>query len=193
MKKIPLDIIALSPSVSQSHNYAVLLSEHNGNRRLPIIIGGFEANAIAIAWERMKSTRPLTHDLIKNMLEVFDIGLREVVISNLIDGVFHARLICEQNNKTVEIDSRTSDALALAVRFKCPIYTYEFILDGAGIVTDSLSSQQVPVAPSPKPKDSLSNLSIDELQRNLELAIEKEEYERAAKIRDEINKRNQKL
>lgn len=193
MKKVPLEILGLSPSVSQSQNYAILLAEHNGNRRLPIIIGGFEANAIAVAWERIKVTRPLTHDLLRNMFDVFHINLREVVISNLIDGIFHARLICEQGGITTEIDSRTSDALALAVRCKCPIYTYEFILEAAGVTIDNQSGQAVVVAQTPKPKDGLSGLSVEELHRNLESAIEKEEYERAAKIRDEINKRNQKM
>jgi hypothetical protein len=193
MKKVRLEIIGLSPSVSQSQNYAILLAEHNGNRRLPIIIGGFEANAIAVAWERLKATRPLTHDLFQNVFEVFHINLREVVISNLIDGIFHARLICEQGGITAEIDSRTSDALALAVRCKCPIYTYEFILEAAGVIIDNQSGQAVVVSQTAKSKDGLSGLSLDELQRNLENAIEKEEYERAAKIRDEINKRNQKL
>lgn len=193
MKKIPLDITALSSSVSQSHNYAVLLTERNGNRRLPIVIGGFEANSIAMVWERMKMSRPLTHDLLRNILDAYHINLREVVISNLIDGIFHARLICEQGGITTEIDSRTSDALALAVRYQCPIYTYEFILEAAGVVFDGQGHAQVAVSQPSKPKEGLTGLSIEELQRNLESAIEKEEYERAAKIRDEINKRNQKL
>lgn len=136
MTKIELDIVAISHSVSQSHNYAVVLSEINGNRRLPIVIGGFEAQAIAVAMERMAPNRPLTHDLFKNTLETFDVGLQEVIISNLLDGIFYARLICERNGEIFEIDSRTSDAIALAVRFNCPIYTYEFIMESAGVVLD---------------------------------------------------------
>ena len=136
MKKIELDIVALSHSVTQSHNYAVVLGEQEGSRRLPIVIGGFEAQAIAVAMERMSPNRPLTHDLFKNTLETFNIDLKEVVINNLLDGIFYARLICLKDGELIEIDSRTSDALALAVRFDCPIYTYEFILDAAGVVLE---------------------------------------------------------
>ncbi len=192
MKKVPLDIVAVSPSVSQSNNYAILLSERGGSRRLPIIIGAFEANAIALAWERIRSIRPLTHELLGNILNIFNVKLHEIVISNLIDGVFHARLICEQGGKIVEVDSRPSDAIALAVRSKCPIYTYEFILEAAGVVIENQGNQPTVVTQMPKSKDGLSGLSLEELHRNLEIAIEEEKYEQAAKIRDEINKRNQK-
>src|SRR6056297_3272469 len=133
MKKIELDIVALSHSVAQSHNYAVVLGEKEGSRRLPIVIGGFEAQAIAVAMEGMTPNRPLTHDLFKNTLETFKVDLQEIVINNLLDGIFYARLVCMQDGERIEVDSRTSDALAMAVRFQCPIYTYEFILDAAGI------------------------------------------------------------
>ena len=123
MDKIPLDIVALHHSVTHSHNYAVILGESDGRRRLPVVIGGFEAQAIAVAMENMVPTRPLTHDLFKNTLESFNIEIKEVVINNLLDGVFHARLICMQEGEEIEIDSRTSDAIAMAVRFSCPIYT----------------------------------------------------------------------
>ena len=136
MKKIELDIVALSHSVTQSHNYAVVLGEQDGSRRLPIVIGGFEAQAIAVAMERMTPNRPLTHDLFKNTLETFDVELKEVIINNLLDGIFYARLICVKEGELVEIDSRTSDALAMAVRFNCPIFTYEFILDAAGVILE---------------------------------------------------------
>ena len=136
MKKIQLDIVALSHSVTQSHNYAVVLGEQDGSRRLPIVIGGFEAQAIAVAMERMTPNRPLTHDLFKNVLLTFDIDLQEIIINNLQDGIFYAKLICLRNGELIEIDSRTSDALAMAVRFECPIYTYEFILDRAGVVLE---------------------------------------------------------
>ncbi len=193
MKKIELDIVALSHSVTQSHNYAVVLGEQNGSRRLPIVIGGFEAQAIAVAMERMTPNRPLTHDLFKNTLETFEVDLKEVVINNLLDGIFYARLICIQNGQTVEIDSRTSDALAMAVRFQCPIYTYEFILDAAGVVLEDPENP----AGSPPPKKrkrkgvTLGSYSIDELSRLLEEVLAKEDYEQAAKIRDEINKRKE--
>jgi uncharacterized protein len=136
MKKIPLDIVGLSYSQTQSGAYALLLNESKGKRRLPIIIGGFEAQAIAIEMENMKPSRPLTHDLFKNFAETFEIKLKEVIIYNLVEGIFYAKLICARDNNEVEIDARTSDAIALAVRFNCPVYTYEFILNSAGIVMD---------------------------------------------------------
>src|SRR5690606_33060746 len=120
MKKIELDIIALSHSVTQCNNYGVVVGDQAGVRRLPMVIGGFEAQAIAVAMERMPAARPLTHDLFKNALNIGGIELQEIIINDLLDGVFYAKLICQFNNKLIEIDSRTSDALALAVRFNCP-------------------------------------------------------------------------
>jgi len=200
MKKIELDIVALSHSVTQSHNYAVVLGEQDGSRRLPIVIGGFEAQAIAVAMERMTPNRPLTHDLFKNSLETFEIDLQEVIINNLLDGIFYARLICTQNGQVVEIDSRTSDALAMAVRFNCPIYTYEFILDAAGVVledpedpaTARPTKQRKPDQGKPKSPASLKNYSIDDLNKMLDEVLGREDYEQAAKIRDEMNRRSQK-
>src|ERR1700760_4821831 len=142
MKKIELEIVALSHSITQTHSYAVVLGEINGLRRLPIVIGGFEAQAIAVALEKMHPSRPLTHDLMRNMFDSFDIDLKEIVINNLKDGIFYAQLLCQRGKDVVEIDSRTSDALALAVRFGCPIYTYEFILDSAGILMEDSSSKK---------------------------------------------------
>src|ERR1700722_8167683 len=136
MKKIKLDIIGLSYSQTQSGAYALMLNEAKGKRRLPIIIGGFEAQAIAIEMENMKPSRPLTHDLFKNFAETFEIQLKEVIVYNLVEGIFYAKLICARDNNEVEIDARTSDAIALAVRFNCPIFTYEFILNSAGIIMD---------------------------------------------------------
>ena len=134
MRKIELEIVALSHSITQTHSYAVVLGEVNGLRRLPIVIGGFEAQAIAVALEKMQPSRPLTHDLMKNFMNAFNVELHEVIISNLQEGIFYSKLICSNNDDTIEIDSRTSDALALAVRFGCPIYTYENILNSAGYV-----------------------------------------------------------
>jgi bifunctional DNase/RNase len=203
MKKIELDIVALSHSVTQSHNYAVVLGEQHGTRRLPIVIGGFEAQAIAVAMERMAPNRPLTHDLFKNAFETFDINLREVIINNLLDGIFYARLVCERNGEVYEIDSRTSDALAMAVRFNCPIYTYEFILDAAGVVLEepegstakkpaSTSSRSTSSAKQrPAKAASLTSYSVEELSKLLEEVLAKEDYEQAAKIRDEINRRKE--
>ncbi len=203
MRKISLDIVGLQPSVTQTHSYAVVLSERTGNRRLPIIIGAFEAQAIAVAVEKMLPNRPLTHDLFKNALDTFRIDLQEVIISNLLDGVFYAKLICEKDGQVIEIDSRTSDALAMAVRFNCPIYTYEFILEAAGVVleepeetaTGSQASKAKPAKSittggrSSDSKGQLSHLSMDELNRMLEEVLQNEDYEQAALIRDEIKKR----
>lgn len=191
MKKIELDIIALSHSVTQSNNYAVVLGEQEGVRRLPIVIGGFEAQAIAVAMERMTPTRPLTHDLFKNTLNIFDIELKEIIINDLLDGVFYAKLICQQNNKLIEVDSRTSDALALAVRFNCPVFTYEFILESAGVVLEG-DDEGKQTAPQKREstKKGLESYSIDTLNKMLEEAIQKEDYEKAAKIRDEMSRRS---
>ncbi len=199
MKKIELDIVALSHSVTQSHNYAVVLGEQHGSRRLPIVIGGFEAQAIAVAMERMTPNRPLTHDLFKSTLETFSIDLREVVINNLLDGIFYARLVCEKNGQVFEIDSRTSDALAMAVRFNCPIFTYEFILDAAGVVLEEPEGKggiataeggNRPQRQRPPVKGAaLSSYSAEELNRLLDEVLGKEDYEQAAKIRDEITRR----
>lgn len=204
MKKIELDIVALSHSVTQSHNYAVVLGEMEGVRRLPIVIGGAEAQSIAIAMERMTPNRPLTHDLLKNTMLTFNIDLKEVIINNLHEGVFYARLICAKEGEIVEVDSRTSDALALAVRFGCPIYTYEFILEAAGVVLEDGDSdedkQQQPKEDKPnapkkrrqkKGEKTITERSIDELNTMLEDVLSNEDYEKAAKIRDEINRRQE--
>jgi bifunctional DNase/RNase len=183
MEKVRLDIIALSHSVTQSHNYAVILGEQLGKRRLPIVIGGFEAQAIAVAMENMTPNRPLTHDLFKNTLDAFDIHLVEIVINNLLDGIFYAQLVCEQNGRILQIDARTSDAISLAVRYNCPIYTYEFILESAGVILDEDPQQESKVAAVPK-KPSLENMSVESLEKSLAEALEKEDYEKAAIIRD---------
>ena len=192
MRKIELDIVALSHSVTQSHNYAVVLGEQEGSRRLPIVIGSFEAQAIAVAMERMTPNRPLTHDLFKNSLETFNIDLKEVIINNLLDGIFYARLICLKDGEIVEIDSRTSDALAMAVRFNCPIYTYEFILDAAGVVleeTEEASKKERTKVSKVAKGGSLSSYSMEALNKLLSEVLSEEDYERAAEIRDEINRR----
>jgi len=195
MEKIRLDIVALSHSVTQSHNYAVVLGEQSGKRRLPIVIGGFEAQAIAVALENMSPNRPLTHDLFRNALQAFDIELKEVVINNLIDGIFYAQLICHKNGELVEVDSRTSDAIAMAVRFECPIYTYEFIMESAGVILEDeqiqgSGAQVVEPAPAKKRK-SLEDQDVATLQKMMDKAIAAEDYEKAARIRDELNKRGE--
>ncbi|MFN4123442.1 MAG: bifunctional nuclease domain-containing protein [Flavobacteriales bacterium] len=195
MKKIALSITGLSYSQTQSGAYALVLSEEHGNRRLPIIIGGYEAQAIAIHIEKMSPSRPLTHDLFKTFCDSFLIDLKEVIIYNLSEGIFYAKLVCQQNDANdVEIDARTSDAIALAVRFDCPIYTYEFILSSAGIVIDEEEDKEEVTSDSkpksaPKPKDDLSGKTMEELQELLSQAIEEEAYEKAGIIRDEMKKR----
>lgn len=194
MRKIELDIVALSHSVTQSHNYAVVLGEQDGSRRLPIVIGSFEAQSIAVAMERMTPNRPLTHDLFKNTLETFNIELKEVVINNLLDGIFYARLICIKDGEIIEVDSRTSDALAMAIRFDCPIYTYEFILDAAGVVLEDDGDEDMgepAEADVPEKKASLSSYSVEDLRKMLDEVLNEENYERAAEIRDEIDRRQQ--
>jgi hypothetical protein len=197
MKKIELEIVALSHSISQSHSYAVVLGEVNGLRRLPIIIGGFEAQAIAVALERMNPSRPLTHDLFANFMSTYNIELSEVIIYKLEEGIFYAKLICLLDGAETEIDSRTSDALALAVRAGCSIYTYENILETAGLALDqgeiaaggeSKSTKTNAQVKRGDDKD-LHSMNMEELNELLQQALEQEDYVRAIPIRDEINKR----
>jgi uncharacterized protein len=203
MKKIELEIVALSHSITQTQSYAVVLGEINGLRRLPIVIGGFEAQAIAVALERMSPNRPLTHDLMKNFMMAFTVNLHEIVINDLQEGIFYSKLICSNENDTVEIDSRTSDALALAVRFGCPVYTYEHILEQAGVMMDDEMNVK-PGATVTKPQeagsgagithsantDNLKKLNLEELNTLLTEVLESEDYIRAIAIRDEIKSRS---
>ncbi|MEP6613888.1 MAG: bifunctional nuclease family protein [Mucilaginibacter sp.] len=199
MKKIKLDIVGLSYSQTQSGAYALVLGEVSGRRRLPIIIGSFEAQAIAIEIEKMTPSRPLTHDLFKSLGEAYNIKIQEIVIYNLVDGIFYSKLICTDGKKTVEIDARTSDAIAVAVRFDCPIYTFEFILSTAGIViegNDFVYLENINETKEEKTSTATSTtaggfaaLSTDELRTKLQEALAEESYEKAAKIRDELNRR----
>ncbi|HND88734.1 MAG TPA: DUF151 domain-containing protein [Saprospiraceae bacterium] len=178
--------------MTQSHNYAVVLGERRGPRRLPIVIGSFEAQAIAVAMERMVPNRPLTHDLFKSTLDTFGVQLKEVVINNLLDGIFYARLVCtNRQGELAEIDSRTSDAIAMAVRFECPIYTYDFILETAGVVLDEAEAAAAAAATFVD-NDALETYPADMLQRRLQEVLETEDYETAAKIRDELRRREAK-
>ncbi|MEO7305979.1 MAG: bifunctional nuclease family protein [Ferruginibacter sp.] len=194
MKKIELEIVALSHSITQTHSYAVVLGEINGLRRLPIVIGGFEAQAIAVALERMSPSRPLTHDLMKNFMMAFNVELHEVVINDLQEGIFYSKLVCSSSNDTVEIDSRTSDALALAVRFGCPIFTYDTILDQAGILMedDGKTKSATPVTTETGGSDDLKALTLEELEGLLAEVLDHEDYIRAIAIRDEIKSRKSK-
>jgi bifunctional DNase/RNase len=191
MKKIELEIVALSHSITQTHSYAVVLGEVNGLRRLPIVIGGFEAQAIAVALERMQPSRPLTHDLMKNFMMAFNVDLLEVIINDLQEGIFYSKLVCSTESDTVEIDSRTSDAIALAVRFGCPIFTFDNILDSAGILMeDDEKKKKSPVQQADAgTRDDLKKLSLQELDTLLNEVLEQEDYIKAIAIRDEIKNR----
>ncbi len=191
MKKIELEIVALSHSITQSHSYAVVLGEVNGLRRLPIVIGGFEAQAIAVALERMQPSRPLTHDLMKNFMMAFNVDLVEVIINDLQEGIFYSKLVCSTEHDTVEIDSRTSDAVALAVRFGCPIFTFDNILDSAGILMedDEKKKKSTVQQADAGTRDDLKKLSIQELDNLLNEVLEQEDYIKAIAIRDEIKNR----
>lgn len=203
MERVRLHIKGLSYSQTQSGAYALVLGEDGGDRRLPIIIGGFEAQSIAIALEKdVNPPRPLTHDLFKNFADHFHINIKEVVIHKLQDGVFFSILVCEQNGEEEVLDARTSDAVALAIRFDCPVYTYREILDKAGIILKESGQTEAPrptrkTASSPgtattskSSKGSLKNQSMDQLHQMLDKAVKSEDYELAARIRDEIDKRS---
>lgn len=202
MKKIELEIVALSHSITQTHSYAVVLGEVNGLRRLPIVIGGFEAQAIAVALERMQPSRPLTHDLFANFMTTFEIELKEVLIYKLEEGIFFAKLVCQNHAEAIEIDSRTSDALALAVRANCKIYTYENILEAAGLYLDNTEGQTPEDTPG-KPvsgatvktsglEKDLKAMSLEDLNTLLQQVLDQEDYVTAITIRDEIKSREDK-
>lgn len=194
MKKVKLEIVGLSYSQTQTGAYALVLGEAKGKRRLPIIIGGFEAQAIAIELEKMTPSRPLTHDLFKSFAEGFDISVSEVLIYNLVEGIFFAKIICGNAEKNVEIDARTSDAIAVAVRFNCPINTYEFILSQAGIILDD---ESINMGNEGETMDELVEADVndylkkssEELKQLLDAALAEEDYEKASRIRDELNNR----
>ncbi len=192
MNKIELEIIGISFSQSQSGAYALILGEVGKKRRLPIIIGSYEAQAIAVELEKMNPSRPLTHDLFKNFATTFSINLLEVIIYKFSEGIFFAKLVCRDGRKQVEIDSRTSDAVALAIRFKCKIFTYEEILKEAGMVLQvekKFSPDDIFKTEIEKEEDDLIDLDLEELQALLNAAINEEAYEKASRIRDEINRR----
>lgn len=197
MDKIKLEILALSPSQTQTGSFALLLGEEYGNRRLPILIGMFEAQAIAIEIEKIVPNRPMTHDLFKQMAEQFKFTVREIVISDLREGIFYARIVCFDGVRETSIDARPSDAVAIGIRFGVPIYTNESVLSEAGITNtpSEEENQEELVRSTNRPSnrsfsDQLKNASSEELQSMLDAALGNEEYERAAKIRDEMSKRN---
>ncbi len=194
MEKVKLEIVGLSYSQTQSGAYALVLAEAGGKRRLPIIIGGFEAQAIAIELEKMTPTRPLTHDLFKSFADSFDIEVKEIIIYNLVEGIFYSKLICERDGQITEIDARTSDAIAIGVRFDCPVYTFESILSTAGIIledgdTDGNMNLLDDENSEEETEETPENLTVQELEFQLNEALENEDYELASRIRDLINKK----
>jgi uncharacterized protein len=195
MDKIKMSIYGLSYSQTQTGAYALVLEEEKGSRRLPIIIGSSEAQAIAIELENMSPSRPLTHDLFRTFAQSFHIDIQEVIIYNFVDGVFYGKIICSDGKEEIDIDCRPSDAIALAVRFKCPIYTHEFILSAAAFEKDDSGNGIKPMFSSPDDQvtsesgSGYSDLTAAELEESLNEALENEDYEQATLIRDELNKR----
>lgn len=195
MDKVELKFLRITYSHTHAGAYALILAEAFGDRRLPIIIGGVEAQAIAIQVENIKPARPLTHDLFKHVADTLGFNLKEVIISDLVEGIFHAQLVVEQEAREVTIDARSSDAIALALRFDCPIYTYEPILGAAGLKVEEGEEEQAEGEEKKlgkgREKKSATTATTDELRGMLEEALENEDYERASKLRDELKRREQ--
>ncbi len=191
MSLIRLTIDRISYSQNTNGAYALLLNEKGGERKLPIVIGGFEAQSIAVALEKeIKPPRPLTHDLFKNFSDCFEINLKQVIIHKIVDGVFFSSLICVRDKIEEIIDSRTSDAIALAIRFNSPIFTYESVLETAGIVLKSNTKKSV-IKSSKSENFEFNKMSKNQIKKAIEIAVKNEDYELAAKLRDEINKKNE--
>ena len=198
MQKVRLEISGIAYSQTQSGSYVLTLSEAAGKRKLPIVIGGFEAQAIAVELEKMIPNRPLTHDLIKSFCITYDVIIKEVLIYKFVEGVFYSKLICEKDGTISEIDSRTSDAIAVGVRFNSPIFTLSNVLEEAGITSDqedafesdSIYEEEEDVFKEEQELNSLVNDSLQDLEKQLQEALENENYELASKLRDEIKKRS---
>jgi bifunctional DNase/RNase len=197
MEKIELEIVGITYSQSQSGAYVLILKEIEGDRNLPILIGQFEAQAIAMELQSVKSPRPLTHDLIKNIAKTFNIKLNEIIINDFKEGIYYALLVFERENKIFKVDARPSDAVALALRFNCPIYTTPEILDETGFILTGSEEDIVPPPNMQKEAEEVKEPSfnlytLEELEKMLEEAVEREDYEMASKLRDEIKKRKEK-
>lgn len=196
MEKVALEIVGLTTGHAQKGSYTLILGEVGGEVKLPVVIGGFEAQAIALEIEKIKPQRPMTHDLFRNFAREFEIEITEVLIENLLEGVFYAKLVCVHHGKVVQMDARTSDAIALAVRFQCPIFTYRNILEQAGIELGD-EDNEIPERAEIEDEflediieeNSIEHMDMDDLERMLEEAIQVEDYDKAALIRDEINRR----
>lgn len=193
MEKVRIEILGLSSSQSQSTgSFALVLGEVEGERRLPIIIGMFEAQAIALEIEKITPNRPMTHDLFKSFAHAFNYEITEIIISDLKEGIFFAKIVCTDGERTIEIDSRPSDAIAIGIRFEVPFYTYESVLSEAGIILteeEIVDEEDEPVVVE-KRGDRLQDFTVDKLNEMLDEALKAEDYEKAAKIRDEINRRS---
>jgi hypothetical protein len=195
MKRVKLKVMGMSYSQTQSGAYALLLIEENGERRIPIIIGGFEAQAIVIKLENLEPPRPLTHDLFKKFADQFNIAVTEVMIHKLEEGVFFSRLVCNDGRNEYSIDSRTSDAVAIALRFGCPIYIAEEILEKAQLTNSTTDADMTAANEGDtryEPNGRFETYTEDELYKMIDDAVKTEDYERAASIRDEIDKRKKK-
>jgi uncharacterized protein len=197
MNKVKLEVIAISQSQGQSGAYTVFLQDILSKKQLRIIIGAAEAQSIAFALENIKPPRPLTHDVFKNFCDAFSIKIIEVYITQLVDNVFYAKLICSDEHKLIDIDSRTSDAIAMALRFDCPIYTNELVLKTANEIEYNISNEKTKKDDTSKEESSSKSkkneyefFALEELEEMLQEAIENEDYEKASRIRDEIKKRN---
>lgn len=193
MEKVELKFLRITYSHTHAGAYALILAEMHGDRRLPIIIGGVEAQAIAIQVENIKPARPLTHDLFKNLSDQLGITLKEVIINDLVEGIFHAKLVLEQNGTEVEVDARSSDAIALALRFECPIHTFEFIMSAAGLKVEDGDEEKEGAEKGEKPekteKKNIRSATLEDLHQLLQEALDNEDYERASKLRDELKRR----
>jgi hypothetical protein len=193
MSLIQLRVNRISYSQNQSGAYALILDEVDGERKLPVVIGEFEAQSIAVALDKdIQLQRPFTHDLFRNFSMRFDINIKRVIIQKLVDGVFYSSLICERDKIEEIIDSRTSDAISLALRFQAPIFAHNLVLEKAGITMEDSDQETTPKKEPPqnKPQD-LSRLSVEELQTAIKKAVKKEDYEMAVRLRDEISKRTE--
>jgi bifunctional DNase/RNase len=188
--KVALKVNNIAHSVTHKNSYTVVLSEIGGNRIIPLVVGAFEAQSIAVALENMKPSRPLTHDLFKNAFKSFNIQLQQVIITSQLEGIFYSNLVCKMGDETVNLDSRTSDALALALRFGCPIFTYEALLNEVGIFLEEeeekAKSAQVEITKEKK-EPQKERISREDLEKKLQEALEKEDYELAARLRDQLS------
>lgn len=193
MNKVRVEIIGMTYSESSTGAYVLILGDKNSRRRLPIVIGSNEAQAIALGIERQPNSRPLTHDLLLKFAKTFNVSILEVVINRFRDGVFYAMLVCQQGNEMLMIDARPSDAIALAVRLGCEIYAYESVMQEAGIIMDDMDEDNNPIQSEPINKvneePDMDLLTLNELEELLQEAIDNEDYQKAALIRDEINGR----